>query len=117
MAFMKPEVYEGQYYEVSANHGETHIVPFDVVGNMNQYAALADYVEGEIDNPDDNTELCRGWLCRLSAPGYLDCTEWSAFETEQEARDYLADMYGDDEDEDDDHCCGDECRSNGCHRE
>ena len=35
----------------------------------------------------------------LSAPGYLDCTPWSVFETEEEAEQYLAEMFGDDEEE------------------
>jgi hypothetical protein len=38
-----------------------------------------------------------GFGARLSAPGYLDCTEWSVFDTEQEAWDYLEEMYGDDD--------------------
>lgn len=36
---------------------------------------------------------------RLSAPGYLDCTEWSVFDTEEEAVKYLDEMYGDIEEE------------------
>ena len=36
-----------------------------------------------------------GWYCRLSAPGYMDCTEWSGpFETELEAILNLYEMYG-----------------------
>jgi hypothetical protein len=38
-----------------------------------------------------------GFGARLSAPGYLDCTEWSVFDTEKEAWDYLEESYGDDE--------------------
>jgi MoaA/NifB/PqqE/SkfB family radical SAM enzyme len=29
----------------------------------------------------------------------MDCTEWCVFETEQEAKDYLEEQYGDDDDE------------------
>jgi hypothetical protein len=35
----------------------------------------------------------------MSASGYMDCTEWSVFETEAEAVEYLEDYYGDEEDE------------------
>lgn len=43
----------------------------------------------------------KGYGARLSAPGYLDCTEWTVFDTEGDAREYLAEMYGDaDADED-----------------
>ncbi len=37
-----------------------------------------------------------GYGARLSAPGYMDCTEWCVFATEKEAREYLAEMYDDD---------------------
>ncbi len=43
----------------------------------------------------------RGYGARLSAPGYLDCTEWTVFDTEDEAREYLEEMYPDDEPEQD----------------
>lgn len=29
------------------------------------------------------------YFARMSAPGYLDCTEWCAFKTLKDARDYL----------------------------
>lgn len=29
----------------------------------------------------------------MSAPGFLDCTEWSVFDTAEEAEQYLADNY------------------------
>ena len=34
-----------------------------------------------------------GYGARLSAPGYMDCTDWTVFDTEQEAIDYLAETY------------------------
>ncbi len=38
----------------------------------------------------------QGWFCRLSAPGYMD-TGWSGpYDSEQEARAFLNEMYGDD---------------------
>ena len=37
----------------------------------------------------------RGWFARLSAPGYLDCTDWSGpFASPAEASGYLREMYG-----------------------
>jgi hypothetical protein len=42
-------------------------------------------------------ENVKGFGARLSAPGYLDCTEWTVFDTEDEAREYLAENYPDDE--------------------
>ena len=57
--------------------------------------AFEDYCEGQVQS----WELIQGYGARLSAPGYLDCTPWSVFETEEEAERYLEEMYGDDEEE------------------
>jgi len=48
----------------------------------------------ERDLSGDQTclDMRKGYGARLSAPGYLDCTEWEVFDTEQEACSYLADM-------------------------
>ena len=37
-----------------------------------------------------------GWGARLSAPGYLDATAWTVFETEVEAQEYLDEQQEDD---------------------
>lgn len=89
MSFMQPEVFKGRYYEVSANHGETWIVPRSVSGIAETQGELRDYVEGRIDDPDAPAVLKTGWLARLSAPGYLDATDWSAHATKREAYAYL----------------------------
>ena len=58
---------------------------------------VCDYVS--LDNCDINfIEIIEGWGARLSAPGYLDCTDWAVHDTEAEAHEYLTDMYGDDDD-------------------
>jgi hypothetical protein len=42
-------------------------------------------------------ETAHGYFARLSASGYLDCTEWGGpFETEAEAARYLLDTYAND---------------------
>jgi len=43
--------------------------------------------------------LIEGYGARLSAPGYLDCTEWAVFDTVAQAEQYLEEMYGDEESE------------------
>jgi hypothetical protein len=56
---------------------------------------IRDYVE---DTPK-SWENIKGYGARLSAPGYLDCTEWTVFDTAEEAEKYLEEFYPEDEDE------------------
>ena len=58
-----------------------------------EYAPCSDF-EQDIDSE----EYEAGWYSRLSASGYLDCTEWSGpFQTEKEALDYIMDLFEVDE--------------------
>lgn len=101
MAFMQPKIYRADYFKVNTSCG-TEIVPCDVIGlTMNVHVdALLNYLEGTPDDPEELCEVSTGYLARLSAPGYLDCTDWSAHATEDEAREYLREMYGDDDSDD-----------------
>lgn len=93
--FMQPEIIHTPYWEVSANRGETHIVPANVCDDP---AHLQTYVEGRIARDEDGQVIADrkvGYLARLSAPGYLDCTEWSAFATQVDAEVYLIETYTD----------------------
>lgn len=83
--FMEPEWYEGDYYEVQADHGSTYIVPTDVCA-AKVHGDLQDYVEAKIDEPEKPVEVQHGWLYRFSAPGYMDCTDWSVAESEEAAK-------------------------------
>lgn len=103
MSFMQPVIEHGEYFEIETTCG-TEIVPADVAlpfirpVNM-QTTLLLPYLEGTPNDPDEILEPKTGWLARMSAPGYLDCTSWTAHETELEAEEYLEEMYGDDEGE------------------
>lgn len=104
MSFMQREIYAGDYFRVNTSHG-TEFVPADVVGNKPDnvhVSELRDYLSGKPDDEDETIEVETGWLARMSAPGYLDCTDWGAYETEQDAEDALTEMFGDDEDDSDD---------------
>lgn len=109
MSFMKPQVYKGEYFEVNTSAG-TEIVPTDYVGRTMavHVDALLNYLEGTPDDPEEVCEVHSGWLARMSAPDYLDCTDWSAHRTETEATEYLNEMYGDDEGDEDEDEDGDE---------
>jgi hypothetical protein len=66
MAFMLP-YYEKTHYAIVANeHGETDTRPLP----------LDDLAEGESIESEH-----QGIIWRLSAPGYLDCTDWSSAES------------------------------------
>lgn len=51
------------------------------------------------DNPSmSGNDDCSGFYARLSAPGYLDCTDWSGpFKTEAEALAHIMDQFEVDE--------------------
>lgn len=91
MAFMEPDIVFGEWYEVETTHG-TEWVPADLGGPD----SLQDYCEGTIQEVKGPIE---GWGARLSASGYMDCTDWTVFSTEEEARAYLEETYGTDEEE------------------
>lgn len=61
-------------------------------------AKLSPYCEGVIME----WETVRGYGARLSAPGYLDCTEWTVFDSQEDAEAYLEENYPEDEEESDD---------------
>ena len=54
---------------------------------------IAQYCEGE----PQSWENVEGYGARLSAPGYLDCTEWTVFDTPEKAITHLEENYPDDE--------------------
>lgn len=71
----------------------------DSEGFERLFASISDYTE---NREAWSIELKRGFGARLSAPGYMDCTEWSVFDTEQEAQEFLDEFYGEAEDEGED---------------
>jgi hypothetical protein len=98
-SFMQPYIEECDYFEVETEQG-VWFIPARYIGysqgKMAFPSQLRDFVEGALDIPNCGYWTPKhGWLCRLSAPGYMDCTEWWAFDSEEEAAQYLIDMYGD----------------------
>ena len=52
--------------------------------------AIAALVEPYVEGRDFiSVEVCTGYFGRLSAPGYLDCTEWTFGATLRDVRDAL----------------------------
>lgn len=73
MAFMVP-VYTNEPFAIMANeHGEGCSVPLEYASDQEGYSIT--------ETTQDK------WFCRLSAPGYMDCTDWDGpFDTLSEAR-------------------------------
>ncbi len=93
MAFMEPEYDNGPFEVYENDKGETFIVPagtFSASDLDEQDLSLVDHHNGK-------------WFYRLSASGYMDCTDWCGpFDTEEEARQDLSDTYDCDPDTGDD---------------
>jgi hypothetical protein len=93
---------------VETTHGTEFVNVFDTGLDLPASSNLADGVTE--DNSSDVQRYCEGKVqswenvegygARLSAPGYLDCTEWNVYDTEQEAREALDEMYPEDEEPD-----------------
>jgi hypothetical protein len=111
MAFMEVQIHRGSYWAVT-NHreDEAYFIPHDsdagyaVKDAMDRMASedensRPDVIEVEYFRKSELAGDCKRVLARLSAPGYLDCTEWTPYDSEEEARE---DLEPDEEDEEDD---------------
>ena len=94
--FMQPEIERGGYFEIETSDG-TEVVPSDVIGRTvgTHVEAFENYLSGKPYDSDEVVECKYGWLARMNAPGYMDCTSWNAFEPWDTAAKYLIDTFGD----------------------
>lgn len=81
--FMKPQVVRETFYRYEDEKGETQLV------------------QEEWFNPDDGAteedveKIEDKWFCRLSAPGYMDCTDWDGpYDNQREAFNALEENHG-----------------------
>jgi len=81
--FMEPFVWQAHYWEVETSEGTFFFDPDEV--------DVETAVDGDVYEKTFHED---GWLCWLTAPGYLDHTAMVGFETEQECVDYLLEQYG-----------------------
>jgi hypothetical protein len=121
MAFMIPEVVEGDWLVVDGPMGG-EVVDVDVVGS--EWAAglvrdiaksagsvvlenaAVDYFENHVIH---EAEVIHGWCGRFTAPGYMDRTDWDGPHlTEEEACASLVEVYPDDFEPDYDRMTSDE---------
>lgn len=79
---------------IVAEHVSEWPIPLDVEVpgyfiNEDLLRKIIQYTEIPSVEHVDYVKLIKGYGARLSAPGYLDCTEWCVFNTLKGARDYL----------------------------
>ena len=111
MSFMQPQITnEQKWIEIDGACGIT-FVPGDVDIKLVEMILDPNSDELEDDIKEraaqyyegrriDTVGIRCGFGARLSAPGYMDCTDWIVCDTEDEAQGELDNMYGDDEEED-----------------
>lgn len=83
MAFMTPQYETGKFLAITNEEGEVTYVPEDL--GMDP----ADCIEGDVAE----VEVVEGVGVRLSASGYMDCTDWVVFDDMMVAREYLVESY------------------------
>lgn len=110
MPFMRPEILTCDYWLIDTDQGG-QIIPCDVCDPDDRIGPDDTHAKDEsdderIDRLEDEfrdymeghrlitAERCHGVIGRLSASGYLDCTDWSAYDSEEAA---IAELVEDDQ--------------------
>ena len=109
MSFMEPEITgRGLHWRVETTDGTWFVpchvapvppwikneVPFSGVWLDAFKDALQDYIEPRWERVTE-IKVVIGYCGRMSAPGYLDCTEWSFDRTKRGIKEQLDDLFGD----------------------
>lgn len=92
--FMTPDIQQGRFYLIETTEG-TEVVPGNMVGRQPALKTFRPYINGKMIagyKPEER----EGFYFRMSASGYMDCTDWSHAETEAEAIEELLSTYGSD---------------------
>jgi hypothetical protein len=91
MSFMQKQVTEKvDWYQLDTVREGIVSIPADVM-------SIEEFADNYDMEPED-VEVIQGYGARMSAPGYMDCTEWAVFDSLEEAEEYLEEYYGDDDD-------------------
>jgi len=76
--FMEPEIYEGSYVQIESDANGCTMIPSDAFNSA------------DVDDDEIVTGM-HGILIRLSASGYMDCTEWEPMDDWNDVITRLAD--------------------------
>jgi len=106
MSFMQKEITEKIWWLIADGTNGVECAPLDVF--MTDIDKAFDEVERMTDEDDFtlvndyfscgasgmySLEIAEGYGCRMSAPGYLDCTDWTVFGTVEACNEYLDIVY------------------------
>lgn len=98
---MEPEIWHTDWYRADGINGIQYAPAEFVDGDRKRNPDLsleeAVTLYMEIGGSVRNVERISGYGARMTMPGYLDSTEWSVFDTEKEAWDYLKEYHMTDE--------------------
>lgn len=83
--FMRPQITMKDVWVDVEKDGESTVVPVDCFD-------IGDWMK--VGESFEVTKV-EGFGARMSAPGYMDCTDWCVFDTEMEAAAHLADLHYD----------------------
>lgn len=86
MSHMQKQITQEHFYLISTSTCEEYLVPESVCSTSqvpDNLSEFEDYTEG---GEVIEVESVFGFFCRMSAPGYMDSTDWiGPFDTEEEA--------------------------------
>lgn len=101
MSFMEPEVIQGSGYIVETTEGSSFVVPDVVLEGEPTARRLMQYAPENVGQRYDSHEEAKGFFVRMSAPGYLDATDWEFFSTQEEVDAWIEEQEEGDDDDDD----------------
>ena len=89
MSHMQPQITDSQKWVIAETDVGTEYLPFWLSESTDPDAQYPYTMGTEITH----TELIEGFGAQMSAPGYMACTPWVVFATEEAARAYLAEEH------------------------
>jgi len=86
MSFMQAQITKRQLWMRVETDNGTAWIPSDLLGNLNTTRKEAIVqLQQYVGDPIMDYEPIIGYGVRASAPGYLDCTEWTVYADERDA--------------------------------
>jgi hypothetical protein len=103
-SFMRHQITNNvRWLKIETMEGSTEFVSVYDTGldipNGNNFDSpdVAKTIEQYTEGKPESWENIKGHGARLSAPGYLDCTEWTVFNSIEKATAYLDEYYPEDD--------------------